>query len=268
MGYDMHFVRKPEGEKERVEAAHQAYKAASDALKALPKEDGGKVNMDRWSLARAAGSGADIEDPKFWDGRTEQYQELSDAADAAYKAWMDTEESYFRLNISGMSQYSSLMWRFGMEFDAGREPAWPKRETFGVTDEMYESFTSDAIYTVEGKWIYPGDPEWHDLTEDERERTERYVTARDAVLSWHGEGTGIPGHKFGSNDGWIVTPEECRQAVEAWRETCREAGAGDEETGRKALLDALDEFSFSSAYWLKWVAWIERAAEHGGFEVH
>jgi hypothetical protein len=82
-----------------------------------------------------------------------------------------------------------------------------------------------------------------------------------------GAGDGIPVHKLCSNDGWLVTPGECRKAVAMWHEACKEAGAGDEQLGLKVLTEALDEFNVGSDYWLKWIAWIERAAGHGGFVV-
>jgi hypothetical protein len=60
------------------------------------------------------------------------------------------------------------------------------------------------------------------------------------------------GYKFGSNDGWIVTPAECRvisQAIASYV-------AGERELSR-AWLDEL-------AQWGSYAAW---CAERGGFKV-
>ncbi|MXM66103.1 hypothetical protein GR925_22290 [Streptomyces sp. HUCO-GS316] len=83
-----------------------------------------------------------------------------------------------------------------------------------------------------------------------------YVEQREAHLAWHPKPPfGIALHKLGSNDGWLVTPEEITAALESYR-----THSGDEVkviVGDKEL-----------DYWLKWIAYLERAQRHGGFRVH
>lgn len=63
---------------------------------------------------------------------------------------------------------------------------------------------------------------------------------------------GIAGYKLCSNDGWLVTPEECTAAVRAWREH------EDEMRENEDLED----------YWFSWVGFIEGAIDTGGFRVY
>jgi hypothetical protein len=65
---------------------------------------------------------------------------------------------------------------------------------------------------------------------------------------------GLPAYKLSSNDGWLVLPEEIRPALDLYRALTepekRVAAAGVE----------LD-------YWREWIAFLDRAAAHGGFRV-
>ena len=236
----MRYVRKPDGEMERVEAARLAFDAACTERGKLPREEQGTFN---------------------YDGRSERWQAAQDVVHAAYLARQDAETSYFRLNIFGMNDYASLMDTFGMlSGDHSDHPEWPDAE------KPPYSLENDEWEQVEYPHYFEDQPP---LEPGIRARAEAYVAANRAVRAWHGsESPVIPGHKFSSNDGWICTPEECLASVEAWKAACRESGAGDEELGRKVLIDAMDEHKMGGEYWLRWVAYIERAAEFGGFEVH
>jgi hypothetical protein len=64
---------------------------------------------------------------------------------------------------------------------------------------------------------------------------------------------GIPGYKLSSNDGWLVLPEEIRAALVAYR------ALPAPESAIRGQVD-LD-------YWRSWIAFLERAAERGGFRV-
>jgi len=254
MGYDMKYVRKPDGEVERVTAASAAFDAACAARGELPPEEKGTINMDR---ARASD---DIDSDDNYDGRSDRYRAAQEVVHAAYKAVRDADTSYFRLNIFGMSEYARLMEAFGMIDESGGDyPKWPDAGDYGMENDEWER--------VEYPEYFEDSPP---LSDPMRSAAERYLADRKAVQSWHEEGTPavIPGHKFSTNDGWICTPDECTASVAAWTEACREAGAGDIDLGRKVLTEAMDEHSMSGAYWMKWITYIERAAEYGGFEVH
>lgn len=86
----------------------------------------------------------------------------------------------------------------------------------------------------------PPDPEdWDD--DEQRLRWQTDVPAKTF---------GIAGYKLCSNDGWLVTPEECRSALAAW------------ESSENKVNETLDD------YWFSWLRFIEGAIEAGGFRVY
>lgn len=122
------------------------------------------------------------------------------------------EPGYFRLNAWGMRWCLGEMAARHMIFDAGRPPEFPD-----VAD-------------------------WEPMTDADRR-------ALDEVLSWHGpEVPGIPAHKFGTNDGWIVTPAECEAALQ--------------------LAEKWPPPAENPEVWKRWLDYLSRAREHQGFEVH
>jgi hypothetical protein len=71
----------------------------------------------------------------------------------------------------------------------------------------------------------------------------------------------MPGHKFCSNDGWVVTPSEITralQALEDW-EADQRAVRGDQ------WVDPLNDKE--DGYWHKWLRYLYVARSYGGFEV-
>lgn len=158
--------------------------------------------------------------------------------DAAYDAMYDADTSYFRLNIWGMGRYREYMDQLGMVATDYALPPWPDKP---------EEITWEDVEAVEE----PADGS--DLPV--KAEAVAYVKQRDAHLVWHPDPPfGMALHKFGSNDGWLVTPEEITAALEAYR-----THSGDEV---KVIVgaDRLD-------YWLKWIAYLERAQRRGGFRV-
>jgi len=148
--------------------------------------------------------------------------------------WADqldySEPGYFRLNISGMGWCYDEMARRGMVFEASRDgkPEWP-----------------DVDYDLRDRLHGWGDP----LEGAELDQATREDKELRAYLAYHGpEIPGIPGWKFSTNDGWIVTPPEIAYAVKRARE-----------------IPAPRRYP---NIWRDWVNWMEQAAKHGGFEVH
>jgi hypothetical protein len=87
------------------------------------------------------------------------------------------------------------------------------------------------------------------------------------ILSRHGDGPmTIPSFKFGSNDGWLVTPEEIAGALEAWAETdmARDHLAADRF--RRGMSTKTYE-TISEDYWRQWIEFLRRAKDRGGFQV-
>lgn len=245
MGYDMHWRETDPSEKAAIAVAKNDYHVALEALRALPDSEAGKIDVEK---ARNADP-QDVEMHDAYEGRTARYREAKERVTAASNAIDDANVSYFRLNIWGMQKWREIMWELGMVIDAGQYPEWPSPEDFGITYEVVEG--------VE----YP-DTDGPPLSEIDQEKAKNYLSARDNVLAWHGDTSmrGIPIHKFGSNDGWIVTPEECGSALWIYAERLRDLG---EET----VYNLLDNMGVNRGYWGQWLAYLRGAADHGGFQV-
>jgi len=69
------------------------------------------------------------------------------------------------------------------------------------------------------------------------------------------EPKGIPGIKFTSNDGWLVTPDEIRAAL------AQLEGSGNADVIRE------DAGEGDIDYWLAWIHYLQVAERHGGFRV-
>ncbi|ASU81537.1 hypothetical protein CDO52_00900 [Nocardiopsis gilva YIM 90087] len=155
----------------------------------------------------------------------------------------DQDGSYFRLNIFGMARYAEAMYRLGMLYPA--DPgAFPEAHDHGTTWEHV-----DAVQDLEG-----GDG-GRVVSGPAAAAARAYLDQVNAHLAQHpGEAAGIPSFKFSTNDGWHVTPEECRAAVKAARDaTPNQLDANFADGDRQ--------------YWDEWIAYLERAADHGGFRV-
>ncbi|MEV6791280.1 hypothetical protein AB0M87_04595 [Streptomyces sp. NPDC051320] len=161
--------------------------------------------------------------------------------DAAYEALHAADISYFRLNIWGMSDYLYYMHQLGMLAVDYDMPSFP---------QLPDGITWDDMEAAEAP---PGDGSSLPV----KAEAVAHLKAREAHVAWHPEPAfGIAQHKFGSNDGWLVTPQEIKAALESYR-----THSGDEVkvivgTGEGRL-----------EYWLKWIAYLERAQHRGGFRV-
>ena len=159
----------------------------------------------------------------------------------------DGEDGYFRLNVWGMAEYRKHMLHTGMAFMVESAiPPWPECEDYGIAYEDYAAvkYADDSDY----------DSHREAMTSKAQAKVAKYIADLEKVLRWHGDkGFGIPVHKFSTNDGWIVTPDECRDAMRIWR-----SGGAKPLPGHS---DAVD-------YWNRWIKFLELAAERDGFEVH
>jgi hypothetical protein len=221
MGYDMTWRKVDDSEEAAVRAAREAWNRAIAARDALPADSAERQAAQNAVLAASA------------------------EEDAA-------EHSYFRLNMRGMGSWVDLMAELGMVFNAGRHPAWPEIESFGIT--------YDDLERVESPEYFKDEPP---LDEEMAEKARRYIAERDALLAWHGpEIPGIPEHKFGSNDGWIVTPPECQAALAIYM-------AKLEEVGQDVIGNLIENrVGERKGKWAQWLAYLNGAVSHDGFEVH
>lgn len=242
MGYDMRWRTVDPGEKEAVAAAREVWHAALRERDELPDMEHGT-----W----IPGS-ADPEAHESYAGRTQRYIKAQDKVMAASREMDAAENSYFRLNIWGMGRYRGLMETLGMAFEDDPHPDWPKMGDFGTNDDDV-----DAADYPEGSPGY----EWTD------ERLRAALTYREqvnCVLAFHGQADtpGIPLHKFGSNDGWIVLPVECEAAVRTWQDFVAKEG---DEAALNFVTNTLGEGR--TDYWLEWIKYLAGAARHDGFLV-
>lgn len=262
MGYDMRYRKADPDEAAAVAEAQKIFRAACDARDELPKSERGKLNMER-----AKREGIDWDSEDAYDGMSPRWRAAADQVHAAYRALNDAERSYFRLNISGMGWARSVMEQFGMAFrDPAEHPPWPEIEDYGIDWDDLEALESPE-YCPDFAW-----------TDEKLRATCKFREDRDAVLAWHGpEVPGIPVHKFGSNDGWIVLPAEAEAAIRIWKQAYDEMGEEQARVtvalggmARDKALDAEGDSSVDAYWslWLRWIAYIADSVRHNGFEVH
>jgi hypothetical protein len=250
MGYDMHTATKPEGEERAVARVGAEWQKAVAARDALPESERGRHTREEFMSGY--GQAPANASPAYRAAQAEVLR-LSDVRNR-------TERSYFRLNIWGMGRVRSAMLDLGMAYESASEAEWPDYPD-GIAGHLTEALGDDefedpAAYLA--KW-YPedGTPTDADLT-----TAKAYVARRDEILRDHpAGGTTIPLHKFGSNDGWLVTPAECLEALAAWG--ARTGGERDD-----ALIAAGIESADWADIWKRWLEFIELAVYCDGFEVH
>lgn len=259
MGYDMYWRKKDDAEAAAVNAADDQFHAAVRERDQLPEGERGTMNMERVKRDRL-----DFDSHEAYDGRTARYAAAQDKVMAASAARYAAEQSYFRLNISGMGWARAVMERFGMVFDDPTLPDFPSPGDFG-TDY-------DHVDAVKHPGDYPGVM----FTDEKLRAAVKYREALDGHLAWHGiEIPGIPLHKFGSNDGWIVLPAEAEAATRIWKTAFDEMGedkaraivAGGDSPGNELSVSADDADRYWSL-WLRWIAFLAGSVRHDGFEVH
>lgn len=233
MGYDMHWVTKDPGEEEAAEAARAAFYAACNVRDALPKDSRGHFTADEWKLVKAG----ELSHDDYPANVTAEYRAAQDEVRRLSRELDKANRSYFRLNIWGMGNVRRAMAALGAaygDYTTDERPEYPD----DIPDEYYED--EDA-------------PQFAEV----RQQVQAYKVWSPRA---DGEG-GLPLHKVGSNDGWLVTPQECFVAAQTIR-----------ATDTAVVLKTLIECGIDNEGWLEtwndWVQWVSDASEHGGFEVH
>lgn len=155
---------------------------------------------------------------------------LQEAIESSLWELEKAEASAFCLSVWEMSLARTLMDDLGMLDMTVTTPGNLSPERYGVTAEMQEiDFDEfpEPLMPVELR---------------------AYRAVRTKALDGAVEAPqGIPFYKLGSNDGWLVTPEEIRAALAA----CPDAA------GKYPEIE----------WWKPWVEYLAYAAEHGGFRV-
>lgn len=173
------------------------------------------------------------------------------------------DPAYFRLNIWGMGRVRRAMAELGMVYvAAGDEDEFPNLASYGLTQAEYEAieYHAESWADEELKAAYAK------VTEGQKAAHEQYEKAVETHLSAHPRGgSGIPVHKLGSNDGWIVTPEEISQALTVYYPWREKHGKEHEELVLQ-FLEATDPDWLK--VWNDWIEWMDKARQYEGFRVH
>lgn len=250
MGYDMRTVIKPEGEEVALARIAEPYNRAIETRDAIPRSERGfltdaEMKADGWGAIPGNASAR-------YRAAQAEVMRLADLRDR-------TKRSYFRLNVWGMGNVRRAMFALGMAYDSPEDREWPTwPEDVGHVVEALQDDNGKGVPEYLAEWY----PEKGEPTEVELDRAKLYVAESDEIRRHHPEGgTTIPLHKFGSNDGWVVTPAECLEALAAWHG--RSAGERDD-----ALQDAKITGADWEDLWKRWLEFIELAAHCDGFEVH
>jgi hypothetical protein len=157
-----------------------------------------------------------------------------------------TGDDYFRLNLSGMGRFYEAMHQLGMLYDSRSPGAWPAAPSQRIEELMY---TLDSGEQPSG-------------TPEELGQARTYAEAIRKHLAAHPPGGDvIPTHKFSTNDGWIVTSDEIKAALAVHDSI-------DPETATRRLTRTVLTQPNEMEYWFRWIAYLRRAVDHEGFEVH
>lgn len=175
-----------------------------------------------------------------------EYQAAQEVVLEAHDKMNTADTHYFRLNIWGMGRARTAMYAAGMIYDGqAEETTWPEYSPPTVVEGGKEA-----------------------LLQAEDDYDKEYDALCEPLRAEHPEGGDtIPAFKFGSNDGWLVTPEECHAAVVAWRKYEAKLKADNS----LAVIDEDDEYApaktFAAEWWPEWIEFIDRASKRGGFKV-
>jgi hypothetical protein len=231
----MHMVGEIPGEKEALEALKAPYDAAIALRNTFPKEAAGTYQEGIDSKDALWNHGHFANTDPAYTAAQDEVMRLAGLRDAANR-------SYFRLNIWGMGSYRDVMELIGMGHWSD-QPAFPEPEEFGFTSR--EAYWAASETVNEGGGLdYDHGYEGITLTQEMLDAATKTKATFDAVLAAHpGETPGIPLWKFGSNDGWHVTPVECSSALQIFGEWLIDGYIGPDSFDQKwTWQDALDSF--------------------------
>lgn len=166
---------------------------------------------------------------------------LSEVLETIHDEVYAHRKHYFRLNISGMVFVAGALERVGVITATGGPEEWPKPGAFGL-----EEWPDLMVETEEGSWVK------REPTDTEKRFLDRVEEIR---AGGDDEVRGIPGWKFSTNDGWLVTPAECEAAWKQWVLTS--------DADRVAACDGDDGVALVNRF----MEWTRDAASRGGFRV-
>jgi hypothetical protein len=251
MGYDMTWENVPAETEERTMQAFRKGDEANNIAKAKVAEVLARrpdaVKVDPFT---ALAEQSDV-DPELLAIELERQ--------TAWEEFESCNVSYYRLNIWGMGRCREAMQHYNMlafgepEYDYSDLPNFPEPEEEHWDDDM------------------------EPLTHEARE----YRMMQHRILSAGSPDPGIPIWKLCSNDGWLVTPQECLQALERAPQAARAYNTmvselpepersivasygmalGMTEQPKEAVPEELE-------WWGSWLDFLRGAALNGGFRVY
>lgn len=195
-------------------------------------------------------------------------------------------DEYFRLNGGGMRFYAGLMDQLGMLKNTVPDSDWPQRPPLDADTErniLLLEMLDEALWAAPRRLALT-DPrvaieagmatEWFTshygpngeepspaLSAQEIDAYVAYQQARIEHQAAHDPAVpGVEGRKYGSNDGWWVTKEECASVVAIWERAQSHLEDLDPE-----LRVGLDQ---AGSYWLAWMQYHQDGAAGDGYVVN
>lgn len=275
MGYDMTIVWKSAADQKAAAEAEEQFKAActrrDERLKALSAKDN-----EVWSRIHHNNLTSDDNKELLAQASPAVHDclKLQEAVEVAYEE-MTSWRGTFRLNIWGMQRCRAVMVVRAMVFDS----KWITTDKLDLNEDDYDEFNECVDRTMEA--MTPDEMAMARAATPERFRNavEQHIRYLRGWVSLDGSKNrrhesldvlprlGIPLHKLCSNDGWWVTAEECKEALEQHEKYVQEHGTAlptvadtdedDEENADQAI-----------AWWPAWLTFLARASISNGFRVY
>jgi hypothetical protein len=244
MGYDM-YLESPD---EQTQKELEAYQERKDQI---------NKKLEEYRQKTAKSLNVEPNDPEVGDllRSIANYKELQD------EYFSLDDPTYFRLNIWGMGFMRAWMSKLGMLNEVCAAPPWPEPGDYGVSESEAKGEEYVGEDATIDEWGERHSPAWFEYME----ASSRVKTQPPDV------GSGIAWYKLGSNDGWLVTVEECSDALAAFKKalpitegvedpyadlTPAEDKQSDEERFKNDLILLND-----------WAKWLEKASRSEGFRV-
>lgn len=252
MGYDMNWREVPDWARSIAEENQAKFAALAAERDALFPE--GITPFRKYNEEDQA-----ISDARRKIVESDEYKAKQKAVE---EAWPD-DPSYFRLNIWGMSTMRDIMDALGIGYWAP-SPDFPSSDGIDWDDESSPEYLAWEEEANKARAQSPRPTVTNALGLASSEVWEQPTFSR---ISGEKELFGLPLHKFTSNDGWIVTPDDIREALKIYR-SLKPADI------LSVVKHYTDQFSDGAkpedvVEWLdRWMVWNEQAMLHGnGYEV-
>ncbi|MGP5048058.1 hypothetical protein [Glutamicibacter ardleyensis] len=170
----------------------------------------------------------------------------------AKKAWEELQSQTKGKKIEDQESY----WETYRTFANEKVPGW--REYWNHT---FYDFVGVIVATKMGRYTMAPPLVIEMPAKNASGNQEAYAEYLEAKDSWltevlpNDEGTGIALHKFGSNDGWMVTERECAEAVSAWEDV------------QLSTLTEEQHAVVEAERWGDFIEFLRWASTHGGLKV-